>query len=155
MQFVRISLAMLSVLTSVWAQEKPSGPTNEKARKTYENAQKSLHDRRKDLALDDFKKADKQDGGRCADCQRQMIKLGRELDEWKTAELGAEEMVAEAQGEKDTAVAHYLFAIVLMDEGLQRHKDELFARAHEEITKALAAVSNFPDALFVDGRVLA
>ncbi len=155
MRFARISLALLCALTPALAQEKTDGPADEKARKTFENAQKSLRERRKDFALDDFKKADKQDGGHCLACQKQMIKLGRELGEWKTAELGAEEMVAQAQGATDTALAHYQFAVVLMDEGLQRRKEELFARAHEEITKALAAVSNFPDALFLDGRALA
>jgi len=155
MRFFLSSLVLLCLLPPVLAQEKTGGPTNEKARKTYENGQKSLRERRKDFALDDFKKADKQDGGHCLDCQKQMIKLGLELGEWKTAELGAEEMVAQAQGPKDTAIAHYQFAVVLLDEGQQRHKEELFARAHEEITKALAAASNFPDAFYLDGRALA
>ena len=155
MRFVSLSLVLMFVLPPVFAQEKTDGPTDEKARKTYEKAQKSLHEHKAEIALDDFKKADKQDGGHCLDCQRQMIKYGAEFGDWKTAELGAEEMVAEAKGTKDTALAHYEFAIVLMNEGLQKHKEEIFARAHEEIIKALAAHSNFPDALFVDGRVLA
>src|SRR5882762_2236693 len=133
MRFLRITLALLFVLPPVMAQEKTDGPTDEKARKTYENALKSLHERKTEWALDDFKKADKQDGGHCLDCQKQMIKYGRELGDWKAAELAAEEMVAEAHGAKDTAVSHYQFAVVLMEEGLQKHKDEIFARAHEEI----------------------
>jgi peroxiredoxin len=78
-----------------------------------------------------------------------------ELGEWKTAELAAEEMVAGAQGEKNTAIAHYQFAVVLLDEGIQKRKDELFVRSHEESAKALATVANFPDALWVDGTALA
>jgi peroxiredoxin len=84
-----------------------------------------------------------------------MIKYGVELSDWKTAELAAEEMVAEAQGNRATAVAHYQLALVLVDEGSQKHTDEIFARAHDELTKALAAYANFPDALFLDGRALA
>jgi len=155
MRIVRLSLALLFVLPPVLAQEKTDGPTDEKARKTYEKAQKSLHEHKTEFALDDFKKADKQDGGHCLDCQRQMIKYGRELGDWKAAELAAEEMVAEAQSARDTAISHYQFAVILMEEGLQKHKEEIFARAHEEISKSLAAYSNFPDAFFVDGRVLA
>ena len=155
MRFVRLSLALMFVLPPVLAQEKPDGPDDEKARKTYERALKSLHEHKAEFALDDFKKADKQDGGRCLACQKQMIKYGEEFGDWKAAELGAEEMAAQAQGARDTALAHYEFAVVLMDEGLQKRKEELFARAHEEITKALTAHSNFPDALFIDGRVLA
>ena len=155
MRIVRLSLALLFVLPPVLAQEKTDGPTDEKARKTYEKALKSLHEHKTEFALDDFKKADKQDGGHCLDCQRQMIKYGRELGDWKAAELAAEEMVAEAQSARDTAISHYQFAVILMEEGLQKHKEEIFARAHEEISKSLAAYSNFPDAFYADGRVLA
>jgi peroxiredoxin len=155
MRLAYISLVLSCVLTPALAQEKTDGPTNEKAQKTYKEALEYLHKYGKESALDGFKKADKQDGGHCLACQKQMIKYGVELGDWKTAELASEEMVAEAQGERDTAIAHYQFAVVLMDEGLQKHKDEFFARTHEEIAKALAAHANFPDALFVDGRALA
>jgi thiol-disulfide isomerase/thioredoxin len=155
MRIGQILLFSIFVLAPTVAQQPSDGPKNEKAQKTYKQALEELHDRRKIFALDDFKKADKQDGGRCLDCQKQMVKYGVELAEWKTAELGAEEMVAEAQGQQEAAVAHYQFAIVLMDEAMQKHKDEFFTRAHDEASKALAAYSNFPDALMVDGRALA
>jgi thiol-disulfide isomerase/thioredoxin len=157
MRLVYASLMFFCILTPVLAQEKTGEPTDEKARKTYENALKSLHERKTEWALDDFKKADKQDGGHCLACQKQMIKLGKELGEWKTAELGAEEIIAEAQtqGPKDAAIARYQLALVLMGEGLQKHKEEVFARAHDELGKALAAYPAFPDALYIDGRVLA
>jgi thiol-disulfide isomerase/thioredoxin len=155
MRLVCASLMFLFFLMPALAQEKAGRPTDEKAQKTYEKAQKYLHERHKEAALEEFKKADKQDGGHCLACQEQMIKLGEELGEWKTAELGAEEIMAQAQGPRDTALAHYELAVVLLSEGLQRHKDDLFARSHEEIGKALAAFPNFPDAYFADGRALA
>jgi len=136
-------------------QEKTEGPTAEKARKHYEKALQLLHEHKTEWVLDEFKKADKEDGGHCLACQKQMIKFGSEYGDWKAAELAADEMVAEAQGGRDTAVAHYQFAVVLMNEGLQKQKKELFGRSHDEITKALAAAANFPDAIYVDGRVLA
>ena len=74
MRFAQICLAVLCFATPILAQEKPDGPTSEKAQKTYKNAQQYLHDRRKDAALDEFKKADKQDDGRCHACQKQMVK---------------------------------------------------------------------------------
>jgi peroxiredoxin len=155
MRFAQICLAVLCFATPILAQEKPDGPTSEKAQKTYKNAQQYLHDRRKDAALDEFKKADKQDDGRCRACQKQMVKYGVELGEWKIAEQACQEMVAEATDERDMALAHYQFAIVLIDEGIQRHKDEYYARAHDEAAKAVAIHSNFPDAVFADGRALA
>jgi len=156
-RYARLSLAIVFVVAPLLAQEKTGLPTDEKARKTYEKALKSLHEHKTEWALDDFKKADKQDGGHCLACQKQMIKLGKELGEWKTAELGAEEIiaVAQAQGPGDAAIARYQLALVLL-EGLQKHKEEIFVvRAHDECSKALAAYPRFPDALYVDGRVLA
>jgi thiol-disulfide isomerase/thioredoxin len=150
-----IFLAMACISTSALAQEKADGPADEKAQKTYKEAVQFLHERRADLALGDFKKADKQDGGHCLACQKQMIKYGVEFGDWKAAELAAEEIVAEAQGDRETAVAHYQYAVVLMDEGIQKHKDEAFTHAHEELTKALTPNPNFPDALLMDGKALA
>ena len=157
MRFALMSLAMVLVLTPVLAQEKKEEPTDEKARKTYENALKSLREHKREWALDDFKKADKQDGGHCLACQKQMVKLGKELGDWKTAELGANEIIteAQAQGTGDAAIARYQLALVLLQQGLQKHKEEIFVRAHDELNKALAAYPGFPDALYVDGRVLA
>jgi thiol-disulfide isomerase/thioredoxin len=137
------------------AQEISAGPTDPKARKTYEKALKYLHERNAQSAFDEFKKADKQDGGHCVDCRIKMIGYGIQFAEWKTAELAAAEMLAEAKSNRDIALAHYQFALVLVEEGLQKRKEELFARAHEESSKALATVANFPDAMWVDGVALA
>jgi thiol-disulfide isomerase/thioredoxin len=155
MRFACMSFVMFSLLAPALAQEKPEGPTDERGQKTYKQAMDAVHENRFESALGDFKKADKQDGGHCLGCQKQMIKLGIEFSEWKTAEMAAEEMLAEAQGEKATAIAHYEFAWVLMKEGAQKHKDEFFSRAHEEAAKALDAYPHFPDALFLDGEALA
>ena len=131
------------------------GPSNEKAQKTFKEAQGYLHDRMARPALDEFKKADKQDDGHCVACQKKMIKYGIELREWKTAETGAEEMVAEAHPGTETALAHYEFGMVLMREAEDKHKDELFAHAHEELSKAIETVGKFPGAIYADGLVLA
>src|SRR5271168_439860 len=101
------------------AQTASEGPSNEKAQKTYKEAQQYLYQREYQAALDSFKKADKQDDGHCRACQKEMIKYGAELGDWKTAELAAEEGIAEAQGDKAIALAHYQLAAVLMSQGLQ------------------------------------
>jgi thiol-disulfide isomerase/thioredoxin len=160
MRFTWITLALLWLLVpmlagNALAQEKSEGPTDEKARKTYEKATKSLREHNTESALDSFKKADKQDGGHCRVCQEQMIKYGMELGEWKTAQLAAEEMISAANGEKETALSHHQLALVFLTEGLQKRKEDLFARAHEESTKALAAHAEFPAAVWTDGHALA
>lgn len=155
MRVVPITLVLACVLAPVFAQETASGPADPKAQKTYKGALKDLDDGNAEWAVDGFKKADKQDGGHCLACQKQMIKYGEQLGDWKTAEFAASEMVAEAQGVPDTPMAHCQFAMVLLDEGLVKHKDEFFTRADEEANKALAQYSNFPAAIFTDGRALA
>jgi hypothetical protein len=84
------------------------GPSDEKAYKTYKHALEALRGRRQDIALDEFKKADKQDGGHCRACQKPMIKYGMELGEWKTAELAADEMIAEATDAKEVVMVEFI-----------------------------------------------
>lgn len=153
----RVGVVLLLACSALFlsAQEKPEGPTSAKAQKSYKEALEYLHQHMTGAALDEFKKADKQDGGQCVACQKELIKYGVETREWKTAEAAAEEMVGEAKSGKDAAVAHYELGMVLMYEGINKHQDELFNRAHDEMTKALAEVTNFPEAIFADGEALA
>jgi len=143
------------MFTPALAQEAKDGPTNEKAQKSYKEALKLLQERKEEWALDSFKKADKQDDGHCLACQKQMIKYGIKYADWKAAELAGEEMLREAQGNKETAMAHYEYAQLLIVEASQKHKEDLYSRAHDEAAKAVAAYSNFPDAFFLNGKALA
>jgi thiol-disulfide isomerase/thioredoxin len=153
MRYVAVALLLAGMALPLLGQDK-DGPQDAKAQKTYNEGMDALGHHRISDALDKFKKADKQDGGHCLACQKKMIKYGAELGEWKIAELAGEEMVAQAQGD-DVAVAHYQLGTVLMSEALSRHKDDLYSRVHDEMTKALAAHDNFPSAVYLDGRALA
>jgi thiol-disulfide isomerase/thioredoxin len=155
MRIALITLALACVLSPVLAQGTADTPTDEKALKTYNNALQMLREHMQASALGEFKKADKQDGGHCRGCQKQMIKFGIELDDWKAVELAAQEMVTEAQGDRAIAIAHYQYGLVFVREATQKHKEEFYTRAHEEFGKALAAYPGFPDALFQDGKALA
>ncbi|HMI50513.1 MAG TPA: TlpA disulfide reductase family protein [Candidatus Saccharimonadales bacterium] len=135
------------LLTSASAQQASEAPADEKARKSYERAVEDLKERNPQIALDGFKKADKQSGGHCLGCEKQMIRYG--------VELGAEEMIANSQGDTAVALAHYQSAMVFYREASQRHKDELFTRSHDECTKALTVPVKFPEAVYLDGQALA
>lgn len=151
-------LLILSCLcTCALSQDKTAdGPTDEKAQKTYKQAEEYLHQRGMTTsAFEAFKKADKQDGGHCVACQKQVVKYGIELQDWKAAETAAAELVGEAQGPTNIALAHYDYGALLLVEGMNRHKEDIFNRAHDEFIKALTAGPKFPAALFSDGRVLA
>jgi len=150
-----IAALLLCMVAPLMAQNTDRVPANPKAQKTYMEALRYLKERLSGAALGDFKKADKQDDFHCVACQKMMVKYGEELGDWKTAETGAEELVTEAQGDHDIALAHYQFASILMGEGTQKRKVEFFARAHDEFSKALALGLNSPEALFADGRALA
>jgi thiol-disulfide isomerase/thioredoxin len=154
MRFAGAVLIFSLFITPCVAQKTADGPTDEKAKKTYNDAQDYLRHRNLGAALDAFKKADKQDGGHCRDCRRQMIKLGSELQEWKVAEAAAQEEIAEAKGD-DLAVAHYDLGMLVMRQALAKNKKELFSRVHDEMTRALEVQPKFPQALFADGRALA
>lgn len=150
-----VFVSALSLVSILSAQEPNQGPSSDKAKKSYAQGLQDLHDRKTEFALDEFKKADKQDGGHCPACEKQMIKLAMQFEDWKTAELAAEELIAAAQTPKEIALANYQYAFVLLSEGIRKHKDEYFSRGHEALGKAREAAPNFPDALFLDGRVLA
>jgi thiol-disulfide isomerase/thioredoxin len=155
MRYSLIWLLAACTLTPLLAQTNTEGPADEKAQKTYKEALEHLKQHKTEAALEGFKKADKQDGGHCLACQKKVIQFALELQDWKTAETAAGEMVAQAQGDRNVALAHYQFGMVLLREGMVRHKDDLFSRAHGELTQALAAVAKFPDAIFADGQALA
>jgi thiol-disulfide isomerase/thioredoxin len=148
-------LLLSAIAVPAPAQDKTEGPTDPKAQKTYKEAFDYLKKRMTESALDCFKKADKQDGGQCLDCQRKMVKYGLELRDWKTAEAGASEMAAHAEGSTKVALAHYQLGFVFFEEGLDKHKDDLFTRAHEEMGQALQAGEDFPEAVYLDGMALA
>lgn len=155
MRNARLVLLIVAAIVPAPTQEKTDGPADEKAKKTYKTALEYLQRHETSWALDEFKKADKQDGGHCLACQKQMVKYGLELEDWKTAELGATEILEQAQGENVQAYAHYQLGLVYFNEGVRKHKEEFFSHAHEENAKALALVANFPAALFDDGVALA
>jgi len=138
-----------------FAQQQPEGPTSEKAQKSYKEGLE--HERKHDWfgALDSFKKADKQDEGHCLPCQKKALKYAIQLQDWKVAQNVTAEMIAEAQGEKNVALAHYQAGMVALDEAIIKNKKDLYSRAHEEFSNALAAVANFPEALLDDGKALA
>jgi thiol-disulfide isomerase/thioredoxin len=150
-------LASLLALTGVqhaWPQQ---GPTDSKAQKTYAGGLEWLRHHDYTSALAAFRKADKQDGGHCAECQEQIIKLGLELQDYKAADTAAQERIAEAPANDAEALAkgHEERARVLLREAMDKNKEEIYAEADKECVSALAAYQNFPEALYVDGLVLA
>jgi len=155
MRSASILLILSFALIPLLAQEANEGPSNEKAQKTYKQGLEYSSKHQHAFALDSFKKADKQDGGHCLECQRKVLKYAVELRDWKSAESAGEQILANAQGNKNLALAHYSLGMVWMNEALSKKKEELYSRVHDEMTKALASYPNFPNAIYTDGQALA
>lgn len=131
------------------------GPTSPKAQKAYQEGIALMNKRNFVFAVGKFKKADKEDDGRCPACQANIRRCSIEIRDWKDAEAASEELLSEAQGNTALAIAHYNLGAVLLQEGLEKRRDKNFTEAHDELSKALAISSSFPQALFADGEVLA
>jgi thiol-disulfide isomerase/thioredoxin len=138
------------------AQE-AAGPTDAKAQKTYATAMDWLAHHNDSNALGSFKKADKQDSGHCQACQQQMISLGLETGDFKSADEAAQELIAEAPAgdAKAVALAHDERGGVLLREALVKNKDDGYSEADKEYKLALAAYPAFPEAMYGDGMALA
>jgi thiol-disulfide isomerase/thioredoxin len=151
-----MTLGMLCVLAVTGANaQSDQGPTDPKAQKTYAEASEWVKEHKSGAALDSFRKADKQDGGHCQACQKQIIKLGLSLGDFKAADEAAKERIGEARDQKAVAMAHDDRAVVLLREGTEKNRDEMFAEADKEYKAALAAYPQFPEAIFGDGLALA
>jgi len=130
-------------------------PADPKAQKTYSEGVGWLKGHNKGAAIDSFKKADKQDGNHCVACQKEMIRLGMEIGDFKVADQAAQEMIAEAKDPQAVALAHDERGSVLIREAATKNKDEIYAEADKEYKAALAAYANFPEAVYGDALVLA
>ena len=153
-----LSLVIVLIVSGAHAQSPSAsgdGPTDPKAQKTYAEALEWLRNHDRQAALGDFRKADKQDGGHCVACQKQLIKIGEETGDFKAADEASQELIAEAKDPKGAAVAHEDRAALLMREAAAKNKDEIYAEADKEFKAALAAYPNFPEAVFGDGLTLA
>ena len=145
--FCLFCLPVLSVLAE-------SGPTDPKAQKSYAEGIEMLKKHEDMWALDDFKKAAKQDGN-CIACDQQIIRLGLERDDYKAAMAAGQHLITLVHNPKDIAAAHYLFGTALLRAGGAKHKDDLLAQSQAEFKAALDADPTLQQAVFGEAMALA
>ena len=114
-------------------------PTDEKARKTYAEALEWEKAHKYGAAMDDFRKANKQDGGNCRDCLRRAYNLAIKIGAFKDAEGIARDMLPQAETDHQKANAHYRLAIALQKQGIGEKKDKCFSESCDEFKAALDA----------------
>ena len=119
-------------------QAKQGEPTDPKARKTFAEAIDWSRHGNKNAALDDYRKANKQDGGHCWECLRRAYDLTMELGAFKDAESVARDWLSSAQTDMDRSAAHFRLAMALQREGVANKKDKFFSDSCDEFKAALA-----------------
>jgi len=129
-------------------------PQDPKAQKTYAEGMSWLKEHKQSAALGSFRKADKQDGGRCSACRKKIIELGEKTGDFKSADAAAQEEIAQAQTAAAQADAHMDRGIVLLREGLAKNKDEIFTEADKEFKAVVASNAKYSSAYFADGLAL-
>lgn len=116
---------------------KPGEPTDPKARKTFASAVDWEKHRGYSSALDDYRKANKQDGGHCSECLGRAYRLAMSLGAYKDATDIARDLVPLAHSDAEKATAHFNFGMALQDQGIKDKKDKFFIESCDEFKAAL------------------
>ena len=154
---MRVAAAVLAgfLIVSAAPGQSAGGPTDAKAKKTFADAEQWVRRGELDVAIDTFRKANKQDGGHCGACASRIIQYGLKIGDFRDADEAAEQMIADAPDAVHRAAAHLDRATVQYREGVQKRKPEYYAAADEEFRAVLAEYPNVPRACFGEGLCLA
>lgn len=153
--FVVGSLLLSASAQSPSLAQNGTGPSDSKAQKTYAEALHDLQIRRYFDALSKFKKADKEDGGKCIACEEQTMKVAIEVGNFKAADSASQLLIANAKEPAEVAHAHYQRGAFLLQEGSTKNKKELLSAADQEFKQSLAFNSKDASSLYADGLALA
>ena len=133
----------------------PTEPTDPKARKTFASAIDWEKHRNYGSAIDDFRKANRQDGGQCRDCLHRAYLLARKIGAFKDEAEIAREMLPQAVTTPEKVSAHYRLGLGLQDEGVNGKKDESFRESCDEFKAVIALEPRFALAHYAYGVSLA
>ena len=137
------------------AEAKPSdGPTDPKALKTFNDALILFKKKDYIFALDEFRKADKQDGGKCIPCEIKAYQSADNLQNYKAAREQTDLLLAHMPEPASQAQLHYLAGETCMSEGTQLKHDKAFAEASAEFEAALKIQPGKSECLYADGIAL-
>jgi thiol-disulfide isomerase/thioredoxin len=140
------------------AAAKPGEPTDAKARKTFASALEWQRSGNTQSAIDDYRKANAQDGGHCWQCLRRAHQLAIDSGDFKTDEAILRDWLPAVSSDAARATLHYQLGIALQREGLTAKGDkqrELDAKSLDEYRAALALDSTAVQAHFGMGVDLA
>jgi len=137
------------------AETKPSeGPSDPKAVKTFADAKSLFEKHEYAFALDEFRKADKQDGGRCVACAIKAYQTADKLQNYKAAREETDLLLQHMPSPASQAQLHYLAGKTCLAEGTQLKHDKAFAEASTEFESALKIQPAKTECLYADGIAL-
>jgi thiol-disulfide isomerase/thioredoxin len=134
---------------------KLGGPTDAKARKTFAGAAEFGKQGDLRIALEEYLKANKQDGGHCELCLKNAYTLAVHLGDYKVVEGIVREWLPLAQTDAARATLHFQLGVALQREGLNTKKDTYFKEACDEFRAALQVDPGLAAAHYALGSALA
>ena len=132
-----------------------STPKNPDALKSFAKALKEMDQRKVDLALQDFLKADMQDGQHCVDCETRAFAAAKTLEDYKVAREETTLLLANVVSNEDKAKVHAMAGDVCLAQGGYRIFEEPFQQAESEYKAALEIAPEQADCVYGDGVALA
>jgi thiol-disulfide isomerase/thioredoxin len=135
-------------------QAKPGEPTDPKALKTFSGAADWEKHGNLSAALDDYRKANKQDGGHCAECLSRAYSLAMKVGAYKDAVSVAQDWLPLAETDADRAAIHLQIGVAMQREGSDQKKDQLFSESCDEFKAALSLDPTFSLAHYAWGTSL-
>lgn len=133
----------------------PQGPVDPRAIKSYQEGLDLERKQQLAFAMDSYRKADKQDGNRCAACARKIVTIASETGDYKSADAAALELITLAATPEEQAEAHKTRSRLLLSMGTVKKKQECFADGEKESDAALALKPGDTSALYLKGMCLA
>lgn len=105
--------------------------------------------------MDDYRKANKQDGGQCFACLNRAYILAMQVASFKDGEQIARQLLSMGGSGTRMAWAHYLLGAALEQQGIADKKDNYFSESCDEFKAALELEPRLTEVHYVDGVSLA
>ena len=152
---IAVAISSLAVAETPNALPKPGEPTDPKAQKTFAEAMDLEKKGAYGLALDSFRKANKQDGGNCSACFDHAYDMALDSGDYKQAEALVQERLPLAKTDGERGQLHFQTGFAMERQGLTEKKDKYFSASCDEFKAALALTPNLNEAHFLYGISLA
>jgi len=152
---LRLAYVCTTVVLSHACISPACAQTDAKAKQTYAEAEQMLKHHDYIFALDDFRKADKQDGGHCIPCEIAAYKVAGHMNDYKVQREEAALLLEHVTSSADKAQAHYLAGKACLTEGIGNHHEKQLQAADSEFQAALQLQPSNNTCVYADGIALA